>query len=282
MTLSVLTLGLVLGVVGNTTLIVPGTPVLATAARGTHSSTSAQMIATPQRSGLTVRIETWLRDGARTVRTYDWDMTKKLHLIVVDDTLGTFVHVHPILGSDGHFRLLLRLPHRGVYHLYADGVPHGLGRQVFRFDLSVRGLSVAPRTLISRGNVAYAGPYRLTIDGTSVPVGEPAVYHVTIKKRGKLAQGLRPYLGAMGHGVLIGEDLSYMHVHAMDATMMRMMGTDECGDAVITMAPIPPGSPVSPELQFYLQAPHAGLYKFWLQFADSSRNYAASWIMRAR
>ncbi len=262
--------------------IVRGTPILATAARGARSLTSAQMVATPQRPALTLRIEAWLRDRGTTVRAYDWDMTKKLHLIVVDDNLGTFMHVHPVLGSDGHFRLLLRLPHRGIYHLYADGIPHGLGRQVFRFELSVRGLGIARRPLTARGNIAYAGPYRLAIDRTSVPVGEPAIYHVTITKRGKPAQGLRPYLGAMGHGVLIGEDLSYMHVHAMDAMMMRMMGTDDCGDAVLTMQPVPPDSPVSPELQFYLQAPHAGLYKFWLQFADSSRNYAAAWVMRTR
>lgn len=263
--------------------IIGGTPVLVTAAHGSHGTTSAQLIATPQRSPLTVRIESWLRDGVRTVRAYDWDMTKKLHLIVVDDTLSTFMHVHPVLGSDGHFRLLLRLPHRGIYHLYADGVPHGLGRQVFRFDLSAGGgTGGAVRSLTARGNIAYAGPYRLAIDRTSVPVGEPAIYHVTITKRGALARGLRPYLGAMGHGVLIGADLSYMHVHAMDAMMMDMMGTDDCGDAVLTMQPIAPGSPVSPELQFYLQAPHAGIYKFWLQFADSSRDYAASWIMRGR
>ncbi|HEY8296618.1 MAG TPA: hypothetical protein VIG32_01160 [Candidatus Baltobacteraceae bacterium] len=259
---------------------------LVTGARGGSPAIRAHLIAKPERDPLVVNLNEVARDGTRVVRAYDWDMTKRVHLIVVSDDLHAFMHVHPVLGADGHFRLRLRLPHAGLYHLYYDGVAHGLGRQIFRFDLPVArpAVALAARPLAPTSNLVRAGPYTVRISRLTIPVGEPALFHVEIRKNGKLATGLHPYLGAMGHGVLIGAaDLSYLHVHAMDAMMMEMMGTDDCGDAVMSMmAPIPPDAPVSPKLQFLIAAPRAGAYKFWLQFRGGERNYVASWTLTAR
>ncbi|MGZ3498616.1 MAG: hypothetical protein ACXWNJ_14070 [Vulcanimicrobiaceae bacterium] len=259
---------------------------LVTGASGGASPVSAQLAAKAQPDPLVVDIDEVERDGGRAVRAYDWDMTKKVHLIVVSDDLQTFMHVHPVLGSDGHFRLRLRLPRPALYHLYYDGVPHDLGRQIFRFDLPVdTAATPAPeRPLPVTSDVSTVGPYSVRISRLTVPVAEPALYHVEIRKNGKPASDLHPYLGAMGHGVLIGsDDLSYLHVHAMDAMMMQMMGVDDCGDAVLSMmAPIPADSAVPPNLQFFIQAPRAGRYKLWLQFTGGSQTYVASWTMTAQ
>jgi len=71
-------------------------------------------------------------DGA-TIRRYDVEITKRLHLIIVSDDFRTFAHVHPTLGRDGHFTLLQRFPKAGSYHVYGDTVPTALPQQVFRF-----------------------------------------------------------------------------------------------------------------------------------------------------
>jgi hypothetical protein len=260
--------------------------VLVTGERGATTTMHAALVVSRTSDPLVVTLDEVERDGGRIIRNYDWDMTKKVHLIVVSDDLHTFMHVHPVLGADGHFRLRLRLPRPALYHVYYDGVAHDLGRQIFRFDVPVatRAGALRSRALTTTTDVAHAGRYSVRISRLTIPVGQPALYRVEIRKDGKLATDLHPYLGAMGHGVLIGaSDLSYLHVHAMDAMMMQMMGVDDCGDAVLSMmAPIPPDSAVPPNLQFFIQAPRPGEYTLWFQFTGGNQNYVASWTLTAR
>ncbi len=212
-------------------------------------------------------------------------MTKKLHMIVISDDLRDFMHVHPVLGSDGHFRLRLHFPKPALYHIYIDGIAHNLGRQIYRFDLDVasHAKALSARRVPLPGHVSTAGPYRVTIDKTQLIAGEQTLITVKLLRGGKPASDLRPYLGAMGHGVFIGvDDLSYVHVHAMDAMMMQMMGTDDCGDAIMTMNPIAADAKVPATLQFYLKAPVAGTYRLWFQFGAPARDYAAAFTVVAR
>jgi hypothetical protein len=58
-----------------------------------------------------VRVDAWeIRDG-RAIQSYDVDMTKLMHMIVVSDDLTDFQHVHPTLLSNGHFTIELHLAH---------------------------------------------------------------------------------------------------------------------------------------------------------------------------
>ncbi|MGA8384081.1 MAG: hypothetical protein WB687_02220, partial [Candidatus Cybelea sp.] len=71
------------------------------------------------------RLDTWmtpLGSGAA-IRTYDVDMTKLLHMIIVSDDFRTFLHVHPVLGPSGHFLLNQRFPDQVLYHIYIDARP---------------------------------------------------------------------------------------------------------------------------------------------------------------
>ena len=267
------------------TLLRPGVPVLVTGARSGRRPVTASLQAGVRDGGRDLGLDFYERAGRNIARSYDWDMTKKIHLIVIGDDLHLFMHVHPTLGRDGHFRMLLKLPRAQFVHLYADGVPHGLGRQIFRFDVRPDGTKATSVRRVPPPSVrSHAGPFNLTLDRDTIPVGQAATYTLTITRGGKPAVGLHPYLGAMGHGVLIGtRDLSYMHVHAMDAMMMAMLGTDDCGDAILTMmAPIPPETPVPATVQFYLRAPRPGTYAFWYQFRAGATNYAAPFVLTAR
>ncbi len=76
--------------------------------------------------------------GTAPLARYETELSKELHVIAVSADLRDFVHEHgDKLGSDGHFRVPMTLPHAGPWHVYADGVPQGLGQQVMRFDLVV-------------------------------------------------------------------------------------------------------------------------------------------------
>ena len=107
---------------------------------------------------LTRKLDFWLtkRPSGVTLTRYDVDMTKLLHVIIVSDDFSTFLHVHPMFSKDGHFRIRQRFRKPGLYHVYADGEPQGIGQQVFRFDLPI-------------GTDPHNSVRRLTTTGNSFP-----------------------------------------------------------------------------------------------------------------
>jgi hypothetical protein len=237
---------------------------------------------TPGPGGMT-HIDVWeVRDG-HVVTSYDVDMTKIMHMIVVSDDLTEFRHVHPTLQADGHLVIDLALPDKpGGYHIYMDGLPHGIGRQVFRFEVPSKTKSAAPhRVLHVAGKTIPVGPYTVTITPNAIPIGEIVDVSVRILKDGKPARDLHPYLGVMAHGVFVGvDDLTYMHAHGMSADMLDMSGASDCGDSMMMqMTPMPPDLNIGNEFEFQIIAPKAQNYDFWLQFVGGKAVYTAPFLV---
>ena len=238
-------------------------------------------------TGDTIRVEAWELRNGRVIQRYDGDMTKLMHMIVVSDDLTDFAHVHPTLLPNGHFTIELHLAHpEEAYHIYLDGLPHAQGRQVFRFDLpSTNGASPASRYLHAAGSSVSVGPYVITIDPTSVPIGEIATISVRVLKNGRPANDLHPYLGAMSHGILIGtNDLAYMHAHGMTQAMLDMTsGANDCGDSMMmAMAPMPSDLNIGGQFDFEILAPSAQDYDFWIQFVGGKTLYTAPLLVTTR
>lgn len=234
----------------------------------------------PGRGG-TTHADMWVANGATVLRSYDVDMTKLLHMIVVSDDLTDFQHIHPVLHPDGHFTIDFHTAHRGLYHVYIDGMPHSYGRQVFRFDIPVGSAApAAARHLNASGSSSRVGPYVVTLDPVHVPFGEIVTIEVHITKDGKPAGDLHPYLGTMAHGVFVGvKDLAYMHAHAMNEKMLDLAGTD-CGDAMMmAMPPLPPQSIIPSSFAFDILAPSGQDYDFWLQFRGGKTLYTAPFLI---
>src|SRR3984957_6637429 len=57
------------------------------------------------------------------VRDYQVELTKKLHVIIVNDDPSVFLHVHPRLMQNGYFVLDQHFPAEGKYHIFADATP---------------------------------------------------------------------------------------------------------------------------------------------------------------
>ncbi len=190
-------------------------------------------------------------DEGTTIRRYDVDMTKLLHLIIVSDDFTTFMHVHPTLGPDGHFTLVQRFPKAGLYHVYGDAKPTGLSQQVFRYDVTVGTVgSPQSRDLRPSGTTAFVDGYRVSLDSASLHAGTENQLIVHITRDGKPANALHPYLGALAHGVFLNaRTLKYEHVHPISledahASMSRMSG--------MNAPPLPEGSRSSPDLQLHV------------------------------
>jgi len=241
----------------------------------------------------------------RPIRRYDRDMTKLLHLIVVDDSLETFMHVHPVLNSAGIFNIALALPHGGRWHFYADGMPHNFSRQVFRFDVELPAAGAAPRSSVpSERRVVSVGPYLIALASTVLPAGKTTMLAIHIERNGAPAKDLRPYLGARAHAVLIGPGFSYIHAHAMSNAMSSAMATgampmgmsmggtpsrapppdDGCGnDATgMSLVELPPNAHVAPDMAVMLRPVQPGRYHLWLQFRDRAAVYTAPFLIQVR
>lgn len=254
----------------------PGHGVLITGER----PIAAYLRTTPAARGAT-RLDIWETASGRTVRAYDRNMTKLLHVVVVSDDLRDFRHIHPVLHADGHFTIDTPLVAGAPYHVYIDGDPHALGRQVFRFDLAPARRATA-RTTYPRTGIAHAGPYTIRLDTTTVAPAQIATIRIAITEHGRPATDLHPYLGAIAHGVFIGTgDLAYMHGHGMSDDMLAMASND-CGDAMMLAAPpLAPNASVPSSFAMQVLAPRAQSYDFWLQFTGGSTLYTVPFTLRA-
>jgi len=268
-----------------------GSPLAGTfALSGAVATTSATLVAQPlPRDPLDVRLDIVLRRaaGGSVVRRYDVDMTKLLHLVIVSDDFKTFLHVHPRLGNDGRFTLLQRFPRPALYHAYADTTPHGLGHQVFRFDLSVSGGRLAhARALAPTGPRVRAGPYTVVLDRVRLRAGADNHVIVRVLAGATPAPDLHPYLGALAHAVLLsGATLSYAHVHpvalragASPTPRAAMPGMDMPG---MDMPALATGTHVDPDMLLNVGVGRPGPYKLWLQFQGGNRIYVAPFTLIA-
>lgn len=232
----------------------------------------------------TVHADMWETAAGSVVRSYDVDMTKLVHMIVVSDDLADFQHIHPVLHANGHFTIAFHPAQLGLYHVYIDGIAHGFGRQVFRFDIPVGTSAPAKQRHVNvAGSSSRVGPYTVTLDPVLVPFGEIATIEVSITKNGKPATDLHPYLGAMAHGVFVGiKDLTYMHAHGMSDQMLDAT-TNDCGDSMmLSMPPLPPTYNVPSTFAFDILAPSAQRYDFWLQFVGGKTLYTAPFLVTTR
>lgn len=150
---------------------------------------------------------------------FDEELTQELHVLATDSNFSSFVHAHADKhGLDGRFRVAMRFPKPGTYHLYADAVPMGLGQQVFRFKIPVGTTTgpIAPQQKFVGAPKASDGPYSVKLDASALRVGTESMMALTILKDGKPVSDLGLYLGVPAHAVFVSTaDLGYVHAHAM-------------------------------------------------------------------
>jgi hypothetical protein len=178
---------------------------------------------------------------------------KVLHLLVVSKDLSWFSHEHPQLGADGKFTIVLAFPQPGDYILYHDFTPEEVGQQVVQVSMSVAGTPAAPVALrVDAGQPKSLGGYTVSIDtGSALVTGGESHLIYTITKDGTPVTDLQPYLGAMGHLVIISQDLqSFVHSHPHEKEGQGGAGHDATG----------------PKVDFEASFEKPGLYKGWAQF----------------
>ena len=279
---------LLLPVASAAAMIAPVSGVFALQSGTAHAKGYLNATAAPP-DPLVQHLDIWMtpQGSDKPIRRYGLDMTKLMHVIVVSDDLSQFMHIHPVLQADGHFATDQRFARPTTYHVYADAEPAGVGHQVFRFDLKLGGVS-GPRHLgPSSARYVPVGPYSVACSTTAMKAGQETVLAIHVRRGGKPATDLHPYLGALAHVVVIdARDLSYVHVHPMP---LGTASNHTAGMDMAQMSHMPMGAmPVlsetatsSPDMQLHLTLRERGIYKMWIQFRGGDALYVAPFVVTA-
>jgi hypothetical protein len=183
--------------------------------------------------------------GGQTVRDFDVEHTKRMHLIVVRRDMTGFQHLHPAQAADGSWSVPVSLRDPGSYRVFADfsvaGMAHTLAGDVFA-DGAVRTHELpAPVRSVDVDGL------RVSLTEGAARAGAESQLSFGVTRQGKPV-ALQAYLGAKGHLVALREgDLAFLHVH-----------------------------PDEHRLRFMARFPTAGTYRLFLQFQTEGRVHTAA------
>ena len=154
-------------------------------------------------------------DG-RMVKDFETVHEAKVHLILVREGLDQFAHLHPEVDAAGNLSAEFRFPVGGKYRLYADFKPQGKPQSVAIGEVRVGGpSSPAPRLSPNVPGRIRGDGLEAAIEITNAKAGAPArISFRLLDAEGRPLGDLQPYLGAMGHLVVISADgKEYVHAH---------------------------------------------------------------------
>ncbi len=158
----------------------------------------------------------WIENaGGETVRDFEVEHEKRMHLILARRDLTGFQHLHPEQAADGSWRTTVRLDEAGSYRLFADFSHDGENRTLAT-DLRVDGAADLQPLPDPAATAVSDGGYDVRLDAGAARPGEEADLRFTITKDGEPVR-TEPYLGAGGHLVALRDgDLAFLHVHPRD------------------------------------------------------------------
>ncbi|WP_372813975.1 hypothetical protein [Paenibacillus sp.] len=203
-------------------------------------------------AGETAQVTVQIRDAdGKPVEKFDVNHEKLMHLIVVSKDLSHFAHLHPDYRQNGLFQADVPFPTDGEYKLIADFIPAGGTARTETHWVAAGSGAESPSALQPDASLVK------TVDGKEVALtfdklkaGQETTMTFTIKDAQSKAPitNLQPYLGAVGHVVVISGDAEqYLHNHPLDE------------------------SAKGPNAAFATTFPKAGLYKIWGQFQHEGR-----------
>lgn len=172
-------------------------------------------------------------DPKRALTEFDINHEKRLHLIVVHaKEFLPFAHLHPEFEPDGTFVVRHTFVAPGEYSVFADVAPRGAGAQVLQTKISVGGKAIAPS--------AAAKPISVELGSKQLPSRKTTSLNVTVRdpETSQAITNLEPYLGAMGHLILVADDgVTFVHSHPDE----RIAGAGRDGTILFLVRPPKPG-----------------------------------------
>ena len=191
---------------------------------------------------------------------YPWELgifhTEKIHLLIIDPSLGDYHHIHPKpLVKGGQFGFELTPEKTGTYKIFAELVPLASQSLVIgeaEFEVS----GALGKALLRRGLSAEVGDYRFQLD---FPGGSPPILKQPSSVSLRITRGdetgpivLEEIMGAYAHLVAFDQHRrGFAHMHPLDAG--SGFGTSETS------------------FNFSLNTDLAGYYRVWAQVKIEGR-----------
>ena len=194
-----------------------------------------------------------VEDSGETVRDFDVEHTKRMHVIVVRRDFDGFQHLHPEQATDGSWSLPLKLEDAGSYRFFAD-FSHEKEKATLATDLRIDGKAdLKPMPEATPAAFSDDG-YHVELDAADVRRGKEAELSFKITKDGETVH-TEPYLGAGGHLVALREgDMAFLHVHPTEHAEGE---AEEAGH--------------DDSIGFAATFPTEGKYRLFLQFQHEGR-----------
>jgi hypothetical protein len=189
--------------------------------------------------------------------------TEKIHLLVIDQSLTDYHHLHPVAGDKpGEYRFDFAPKLGGTYHIWADLVPKAIGKQEYsKTTLKVEGPPGTPSNSVNTTAEVDGYRFALTTEKNApLQAGKAAVVKVKVMgPDGREFAKLEPVMGAFAHMVAFPADLGAVtHVHPMGAE------------------PKTAAERGGPDLSFHVEGDNPGFHKFFLQVQiDGKDKFAA-------
>jgi major membrane immunogen (membrane-anchored lipoprotein) len=207
----------------------------------------------------TIKIDFQDKQG-KAIEKYDISHEKQLHLIVVSKDLSYFNHIHPEYKGNGEFMVTTQLPVGGEYKLIADFIPSGMGDMTKTQWVTVQGdapnsAAIEPDANLTK--VVDGKEITLSMDHVMSGMDLNMVFTIKDAKTKEPIKSLQPYLGAVGHVVILSENTdTYLHVHP----------TEE--------------KATGPEAKFMTSFPKSGVYKIWGQFQHKGKVFIVPFVVK--
>ncbi len=218
-------------------------------ASGNHEGSEVNVFVQNDKNNLKI----FLKDKAgNPIDELEVNHEKELHLIIVDEQLQKYYHVHPKRTGKGEFTIKNTLPD-GFYKAFIDIKPTYFAYKVEPVPFIVGnpnetndGHKLIPDTKFSK----VVDGETVSLKVSSFKAGEPVTISFDLDQT-----NLTPYLGAMGHVVILDEyGKEFLHVH--------------------------PSNDHEPIFETSFEKP--GIYKIWAEFKQNGKVRAFPFVIEIK
>jgi len=193
--------------------------------------------------------------------------TQKIHLLIIDDSLQDYTHIHPTAtNTPGVYQFEWQPKKQANYRIFADLFPLDTNSQEYAVADLTRVNNVEPKIArtVSFQSVVDGFIFKLSFDNKKLQLGKASMASISVTdQKGVPVKDLEPIMGAFAHIVGFSEDLrSVIHIHPMGKEPSKI--TDRGG----------------PELEFHIEPERAGFIKLFAQVKIKGKElYAPFGIM---
>lgn len=183
--------------------------------------------------------------------------TMKIHLLLVNEELTWFDHIHPEEQTDGTYFVSETFPSAGKYLLFVDYKPMGGEAAVSTHAIEVQGKQLPSSPELQTKLVAAIDDYLVTLTNrNNLKTNRKQSLQFSIERNGTklLEKDMQPYLGATAHIVMISKaDKDFIHIHSMSDHRFPIYA------------------------ETYIEKP--GLYRMWVQFKINEKVHTADFTV---